>query len=368
MGAVFSEGTKADDVLAILKRNGVNYARLRFFHAPDKSRELVNDLAYHVAPEVHPRPAGTLTSRSSEKPHRQWQKHSRQVHCCGGVLSAVSRAAAHTDLRTTHMHKGRLEAFSDGVIAILITIMVLELHAPHGTDFAALREVVPTLLSYVLSFVFLAIYWNSHHHLLQATHRVSGSVLWANLHLLFWLSLVPFVTNWRGENHVAPLPTAVYGVVLLFSGVAFWILQNRVIALEGQDSTLARAVGRELKGKASIGLYVAAIGLAFVRSWMADVLFITVALMWLAPDPRIERALTPGARGSADTATEVVPGVDHAREAHVRRCEAAHVVAVRTDRPGSSGDVVAADVDGDHALLHADVPTAAGATLRPKPW
>ncbi|HET7457823.1 MAG TPA: TMEM175 family protein [Gemmatimonadaceae bacterium] len=190
------------------------------------------------------------------------------------------------------MHKGRLEAFSDGVVAILITIMVLELRPPHGVDLAALRGVVPTFLSYVLSFVFLGIYWNNHHHLFQAAHRVTGRVLWANLHMLFWLSLVPFVTSWRGENHSAPLPTALYGVVMLLSGAAFRILQGTVITAEGSGSTLARAIGGDAKGKISLACYVAAIALAFVNPWLSDVLFVAVALMWLAPDPRIERALS----------------------------------------------------------------------------
>jgi uncharacterized membrane protein len=189
------------------------------------------------------------------------------------------------------MNKQRLEAFSDGVIAILITIMVLELHTPRGADLQAVRAMVPTLLSYLLSFVFLGIYWNNHHHLLQATHRIAGTVLWANLHLLFWLSLVPVTTNWLGANYRAPVPTAAYGVVLLLSAIAFTILQRTIRAVEGKGSTLDRAVNRDIKGKASLALYVAAVVLAFVEPWLADALYTIVALIWLVPDPRIERAL-----------------------------------------------------------------------------
>jgi uncharacterized membrane protein len=186
------------------------------------------------------------------------------------------------------MNKGRLEAFSDGVIAILITIMVLELKVPHGADLEALRPVLPVFLTYVLSFVFLGIYWNNHHHMLHATTRINGKILWANLHLLFWLSLVPFVTGWMGENHFAALPTAGYGGVLLLSAVAYSILQNAIIADQGKDSKLAAAVGKDLKGKLSPALYAAAIPLAFVSQWIADAIYVLVALMWLIPDPRIE--------------------------------------------------------------------------------
>ncbi len=186
------------------------------------------------------------------------------------------------------MSKGRLEAFSDGVIAILITIMVLELKVPRGTDWEALRPIMPVLLTYVLSFVFLGIYWNNHHHMLQATDRINGKILWANLHLLFWLSLVPFVTRWMGEN-LAPLPTAVYGCVLLLAGVAYLILQTAIVAQQGTNSKLAEAVGRDLKGKLSAGLYVLAILLAFANKWIAIGLYVLVALTWLIPDPRIER-------------------------------------------------------------------------------
>ena len=189
------------------------------------------------------------------------------------------------------MNKGRLEAFSDGVIAILITIMVLELKVPRGADLEALRPLLPVFLTYGLSFVFLGIYWNNHHHMLHATSRINGKILWANLHLLFWLSLVPFVTGWMGENHFAPLPTAVYGVVLLLSGLAYLILQAAIIADQGKDSRLAAAVGRDLKGKLSAALYAAAIALAFVHQWIADAIYVLVALMWLVPDRRIESRL-----------------------------------------------------------------------------
>jgi TMEM175 potassium channel family protein len=188
------------------------------------------------------------------------------------------------------MSKTRLEAFSDGVIAILITIMVLELKVPHGTDFAALEPLLPVFLTYVLSYVYLGIYWNNHHHMLHTSERVVGKILWANLHLLFWLSLVPFVTGWMGENHFAPLPTAVYGAVLLMAGLAYTILQSTIIAQQGPGSKLAAAVGNDVKGKLSAALYAVAIPLAFVHQWISDAIYVLVALMWLVPDPRIERA------------------------------------------------------------------------------
>ena len=186
------------------------------------------------------------------------------------------------------MKKGRLEAFSDGVIAIIITIMVLELKVPHGSDFASLRPLLPVFLSYVLSFVYVGIYWNNHHHMLHATRKISGSVLWANLHLLFWLSLFPFATAWMGENHFTPLPTAMYGVVLLMAGIAYVVLQQRIIAVEGRDSLLAIATGTDFKGKVSVLGYVAGIGLSFVQPWLACTLYVLVALLWLVPDRRIE--------------------------------------------------------------------------------
>jgi uncharacterized membrane protein len=190
------------------------------------------------------------------------------------------------------MGKGRLEAFSDGVLAIIITIMVLELRAPHDTELAALRPLVPVLLSYVLSFVFLGIYWNNHHHMLLCTRRVTGAILWANLHLLFWLSLVPFVTAWMGEHPLASTPTALYGVVLLLAGIAYWVLQRQILRSEGPESVLAVALGRDIKGKLSPLLCALAIAAAFVHPGIAYVLYMVVALMWLIPDRRIERALT----------------------------------------------------------------------------
>lgn len=190
------------------------------------------------------------------------------------------------------MKKGRLEAFSDGVIAILITIMVLELKIPHGADWESLRPLLPVFLTYVLSFIYLAIYWNNHHHMLYATEHINGKVLWANMHLLFWLSLVPFVTGWMGENHFAPLPTAVYGAVLLASAVSYFILQRLIIAQHGANSRLKAAVGRDIKGKLSPLLYLIAIPLAFVNQWVSDALYVIVALMWLVPDRRIESKLT----------------------------------------------------------------------------
>ncbi len=185
------------------------------------------------------------------------------------------------------MEKNRLEAFSDGVLAIIITIMVLELKVPHEPNLHALLELAPVLIGYALSFVYIGIYWNNHHHLLHATKKVSGWVMWANLHLLFWLSLVPFVTAWMGVNHFAPLPTAAYGVVLLLAGVAYWLLQRAIIRSDGEDSMLARAVGDDVKGKLSPALYAAAIPLAFVSRWLAGALYVAVALMWLIPDRRI---------------------------------------------------------------------------------
>jgi uncharacterized membrane protein len=187
--------------------------------------------------------------------------------------------------------KGRLEAFSDGMIAIFITVMVLEFKAPHGADLSDLLPLTPTLLSYVLSFVFLGIYWSNHHHLLQAIKHVDGAVLWANLHLMFWLSLIPFVTAWMGENHFAPWPVALYGVVLLFSAVAYSVLTAILIGLHGRESALARAVGRDVKGKASLIAYALAIPLAFVAAWLSCALYAAVALMWLVPDRRIENTL-----------------------------------------------------------------------------
>ena len=189
------------------------------------------------------------------------------------------------------MGTNRLEAFSDGVIAIIITIMVLEMKVPHGTDLAALRPVLPVMLSYVLSFVYVGIYWNNHHHMMHVTRFVGGGVLWANLHLLFWLSLIPFVTGWMGESLFAPFPTAMYGVVLNMAGMAYWILQHRIIALEGEHSTLRIAVGGDLKGKLSLALNGLAVAACWWQVGVAAAIYVLVALIWLVPDPRITRAL-----------------------------------------------------------------------------
>lgn len=187
------------------------------------------------------------------------------------------------------MNKTRLEAFSDGVFAILITILVLELRIPHGDDLAALRPLLPVFLTYILSFIYLGIYWNNHHHMLQATHNINGAVLWTNLHLLFWLSLIPFVTGWMGENHFAALPTAVYGIVLLMAGIAYKILQTAIVRHpDGGNKKLADAIGGDLKGYLSPALYIAAIPLAFVNQWIADALYVAVAAIWFIPDRRIE--------------------------------------------------------------------------------
>jgi uncharacterized membrane protein len=190
------------------------------------------------------------------------------------------------------MNKGRLEAFSDGVIAILITIMVLELTVPHGTDFAALRELIPVFLSYVLSFIFLGIYWNNHHHLFQVTKQVNGTVLWANLHLLFWLSLIPFTTAWMGENNFAQLPIALYGIVLWMSGLAYYILAQTLITLHGSDSLLATALGRKVKEIISLVCYTLAILFSFISPGVSLGIYVFVALIWLVPDNRLEKALT----------------------------------------------------------------------------
>ena len=189
------------------------------------------------------------------------------------------------------MTKGRLEAFSDGVIAILITIMVLELRIPHGADWRALEPLTPVFLTYVMSFVYLAIYWNNHHHMLHATDRVNGKILWANMHLLFWLSMVPFVTGWMGENHFAALPTALYGVVLLLAAIAYTILSRTIIASQGEHSRLRQAIGDDRKGWISLVLYALAIPLAFVNQWVSDGIYVTVGLIWLVPDRRIESTL-----------------------------------------------------------------------------
>ena len=187
------------------------------------------------------------------------------------------------------MNKARLEAFSDGVIAVIITIMVLEMKVPHGTDLEALVPLLPIFLSYVLSFVYVGIYWNNHHHMLHAVQHVDGTVLWANMHLLFWLSLVPFVTGWVNENHFAPVPVALYGAVLLMAGVAYYILERVLIARHGRDSSLARAMGVDYKGFLSVVIYAIAVVLAFVNPWISCALYVLVAMMWFIPDRRIER-------------------------------------------------------------------------------
>ena len=186
------------------------------------------------------------------------------------------------------MEKGRLEAFSDGVIAIIITIMVLELKVPHGHDLEALAPLVPVFFSYVLSFVYVGIYWNNHHHLFQAAGRVNSSVLWRNLHLLFWLSLIPFVTGWMGENHFTSLPTALYGGILLMSSLAYLLLQRAVIGEQGRDSSIANAIGKDWKGKLSPVLYLSGVLIAFVNVWLADAIYVAVAAMWFVPDSRLE--------------------------------------------------------------------------------
>jgi uncharacterized membrane protein len=205
------------------------------------------------------------------------------------------------------MGKGRLEAFSDGVLAIIITIMVLEMEAPHGTELSALRPLAPVFSSYVLSFLYLGIYWSNHHHLLHATTRVSGTILWANMHLLFWLSLVPFVTRWMGDNHFAPGPTMLYGAILLLAAIAYWLLQHAILRQEGAGSMLAAAVGRDWKARISILIYAIAIPLAFLRPWIAGALYGFGALLWLVPDRRIEREVyrhRPSARTVHDTSDQ----------------------------------------------------------------
>jgi uncharacterized membrane protein len=198
------------------------------------------------------------------------------------------------------MGKGRLEAFSDGVIAILITIMVLELKVPHSGDLHALRPLLPEILSYVVSFIYIGIYWNNHHHMLHIVRHIDGSVMWANLHLLFWLSLIPAVTNWVGENPHASAPAALYGLVLLMCGVAFMVLQRRLIHRHGQDSPLARAVGSDLKGKLAPVAYAVAICLAFVHPWLADAIYVLVAATWIVPDRRFARAAAHDQLGETD--------------------------------------------------------------------
>jgi uncharacterized membrane protein len=189
------------------------------------------------------------------------------------------------------MSNSRLEAFSDGVIAIIITIMVLELKVPHGETVEALAPLIPNFLSYVLSFIYVGIYWNNHHHMLQAAKKVNGAVLWANLHLLFWLSFVPFITVWMGENHRVVLPVALYGAVLFLSGLAYYILSRALITVNGKDSALAKAVGKDFKGVLSLVIYAVAVGLSLVHTWISIALYISVAVIWFIPDPRIEHVI-----------------------------------------------------------------------------
>jgi uncharacterized membrane protein len=189
------------------------------------------------------------------------------------------------------MGKSRLEAFSDGVLAIIITIMVLEMKVPHGDTWEALKPLYPVFLSYVLSFIYIAIYWNNHHHMMHASHKIDGRVLWANNHLLFWLSLMPFTSGWMGENHFAAMPVALFGVVLFMAGVAYYILEKCLLRIHGQDSTLAKAVGKETKGQLSVALYAAAIGLSFVNPMISLGIYTLVAIIWLVPDSRIERRI-----------------------------------------------------------------------------
>ena len=199
------------------------------------------------------------------------------------------------------MSKTRLETFFDGVVAIIITIMVLEMKVPQGDTLATLSPLIPRIMSYVLSFIYLGIYWNNHHHMLQTCNKVTGSILWANHHLLFWLSLVPFTTGWMGENQFTAVPTAIYGVVLLMAAIAYWILQQQLILAEGENSLLKKAIGNDWKGKASPLLYISAIGFAFVSHWISIALYILVALLWLIPDRRIEQMLTtPKSEGTSN--------------------------------------------------------------------
>lgn len=194
------------------------------------------------------------------------------------------------------MQKNRLEAFSDGVLAIIITIMVLEIKVPHGATLDALSPLLPVFVSYILSFTYVGIYWNNHHHMLHAAKRVSGGVLWANLHLLFWLSLLPFASGWMGENHFAPTPAALYGFVLLMCGFAYWLLARAIIKTDGPDSILAKAIGSDRKGNASLIFYLIAIPATLLSEWIAQVIYIGVALMWLIPDPRVEKALAESSK------------------------------------------------------------------------
>lgn len=199
------------------------------------------------------------------------------------------------------MNKGRLEAFSDGVLAIVITIMVLEIHVPHGHEFADLKPLIPVVLSYILSFIYLGIYWNNHHHMMHTVKRVTGAILWANLHLLFWLSLVPFVTEWIGENNFEAMPMALYGIILLMAAIAYFILQNTIIRDNGRDSLLGKAVGKDLKGKISPVLYLVGIFSCWISQWIAGGLYVLVALIWLLPDRRIEQIINSSVPEKTDS-------------------------------------------------------------------
>jgi uncharacterized membrane protein len=211
--------------------------------------------------------------------------------CACALVKVNCRCSKIQSIMEGKMGKGRLEAFSDGVIAIIITIMVLEMKVPHGEDLQALRPLLPVFLSYVLSFIYVGIYWNNHHHMLHTSSRATGPVLWANLHLLFWLSLFPFATGWMGENHFAPAPSALYGVVLLMAAIAYWVLQQIIIASEGPASVLKKAIGSDWKGKLSPVLYIAAIAFSVWSPWAAQAVYVFAALLWLVPDRRIEQAL-----------------------------------------------------------------------------
>jgi uncharacterized membrane protein len=195
-------------------------------------------------------------------------------------------------LKSNAMNKNRLEAFSDGVFAILITIMVLELKVPHGIEFVSLKPVIPVFFSYVLSFIYLGIYWNNHHHMLHTVKKVSGTILWANLHLLFWLSLIPFVTGWMGENNFAAVPVALYGIILLMAAISYYLLQTVILKIHGRDSLLSRAIGKDIKGKMSPILYTIAIFSTFLNNWIAGAIYVLVAFIWLIPDKRIEKTLS----------------------------------------------------------------------------
>ena len=242
--------------------------------------------------------SGTNKERAGGANGGRWSAERSNAEC---GIAGVMRWSPHSAFRIPHsknpsliiplMTSTRLEAFSDAVIAIIMTIMVLELKIPHGTDLASLQPLVPIFLSYVLSFIYLGIYWNNHHHMLQASTSVNGKVLWANMHLLFWLSLIPFVTGWMGENHFAPLPTAVYGIVLVCCAIAYTILQTTLVRHHGKNELLALAVGNDLKGKISIALYLTAIGSAFIHHWISHAIYVAVALIWLIPDRRIERKM-----------------------------------------------------------------------------